>query len=262
MKKIVFALAVLISTGCSVSSSNGTDGDVGPQDNSVQWDSVPSEFNPRVEDTKFQTNGIDTITLGLFNIEEGTQVIFSDSIPEGAGALRLFKVFKNSATWGTLSQKVVDKNLKINQFGSYACSIRIENRKITDLDGGCYIRAQVFLPANAKIEVYSGGTLISKRLFPMSNKKFLENFGYASFKDQRIKVINDYLASYAETNLTPSLLSQELGVVLDGFTFKNDKYEVLRKLHVYIRDRENLKKMIEESFSYFDRKEAETIVGL
>jgi len=46
------------------------------------------------------------------------------------------------------------------------------------------------------------------------------------------------------------------------FSWTEEKLNILRRFHRYISDRENLNKMIEDKFNFFDQDKARQIVGL
>ena len=74
--------------------------------------------------------------------------------------------------------------------------------------------------------------------------------------------LNDFISSYNGMSKAPQLTSNQLGIVVDGFSWKEDQFEALRKLHTYVTDRENLRAMIDKEISSFDRDEARRICGL
>ena len=96
----------------------------------------------------------------------------------------------------------------------------------------------------------------------MDNQSFLKELDRAYTDDKKMAVIEAYLTSYRVTSTTPVLLCQELGSAVAEFAFSEQKFTVLRILQRYVQDRENLEKMIEDKFSYFEREKARKIVGL
>ncbi|MNL01165.1 hypothetical protein D3C87_1216260 [compost metagenome] len=112
----------------------------------------------------------------------------------------------------------------------------------------------------SEVEYYNAGKLISKRFIAMTNEEFLAALDDARH-GQHMGVVDAYLASHQGRN-KPVLNCEEVETVLKEFTYKEEKLVVLRKLHTFITDRENLNEMIEDSFNYFDRDEARRIVGL
>ncbi len=103
--------------------------------------------------------------------------------------------------------------------------------------------------------------MISKRFIPVDSETFIQNFKDARFSDEKA-AIEDFISSYNGMNKTPKLTSNQLGIAVNGFSFKEEKFDTLRKLHLYIIDRQNLNAMIEKEISYFDREEAKKTCGL
>jgi hypothetical protein len=164
--------AMSLGVGCS-----GIMDDRGPTDDKsgggnvrefqrLNWQSVPAEYNPRIDDLQFTTPEITRINLDLFSFDGDVEFFYSPDIPVGQGLLRMYKVFKGSASWGTLQPTVAGKTLNIINYGRYSCSLKTNNGQITDLNGGCYVRLQIFLPVGTLIEVYNVGRLINQRLNP------------------------------------------------------------------------------------------------
>ena len=178
-----------------------------------------------------------------------------------SGTLDIYTVSKDART----SVRGVDTNrtangIEIRRYGSYECSIRITNRRITNLQGACYVRLVLTLPMGSEVEYHNAGQLISKRFIAMTNEEFLEALDDASH-GKHMGVVDAYLASHQGRN-KPALNCEEVETVLNEFIYKEEKLVVLRKLHKFITDREHLNEMIEDSFNYFDRDEARRIVGL
>lgn len=267
--KICFAiyLTTVFLFGCGGSSTSAgnknNDGlnKPGPI-NRVNWSAVSSEHHPKVEDISFSTDGYERIYVDAFGFNDDVEVIYSNDTPAGHGNLRLFMVWAKHASWGNLSQTPNGKLLNIKNYGRYECSIKIQNGQISQLEGGCYVRLQVFLPIGSQIEVYNVGQLITKRFIPISSDEFLKQIDQATWADDKFVVIEDFLSSYNGTHKSPSLSAEQLGAVVREFVRSEEQFKALRKLHSIVSDRENLGKMIEDKFSYFDRPEARRIVGL
>ncbi|WP_413580389.1 DUF4476 domain-containing protein [Bdellovibrio sp. HCB288] len=260
--KLVLTLTLAsFVTACSDSSE--TSGNNPTPKTRVRWSSIPSEYNPSSEDYLFTwSTSVDTLKINLFGFNDDVEVIYSNDIPEGRGVLRIFKVFKGSASWGTINPQV-NKNVgKLVSYGSYSCSINISNGQINSLEGGCYIRLQVFLPAGSELEVYNVGELITKRFKGMPVEDFLESVNKASFDSDKAAVISAFLDSYRQVGKTPALTSHQLGTVIREFMASREKFSALRNLHHAVNDRENLGRMIDDVFNYFDREEARRIVGI
>lgn len=257
------ALIVFIFVGCGKSSNETSDGGVaGQQANRLNWSSIPSEFHPEIFEENFQTMNMNRIYVDMFGFKNDVEVTYSSTLAQGQGYLRIYSVFKDSGSRGSFSASTSGQNLLLNRYGTYQCSIKIQNGNITAVKGLCFVRLQVVLPVGTEIEVYNIKQLISRRFIPVEAEDFLKNFKDASFADGKKAVIADYIASYSGMSRVPQLTADQLGVVVDGFSFKEDMFDVLRKLHVYVLDRQNLAAMIEKEFSYFDRDEAKRICKL
>ena len=265
MTKLNASLCILATAfalmGCK--DSNKTKGmDAAAKPARLNWAAIPQEFNPRTEDTGFRTDGFERIKLDIFGFDKDVEVVYAANIPANSAVLRMFTVYKKSASWGGLDVTSSGKDLKVQKYGYYECSIRTVNGQITELEGGCYVRLQLFLPSGSEIEVYNVGSLISRRFIPVDTKTFLENFDRASFAKDKYAAIDDFLSSYAGLGRSPSLTAQQLGEVIGDFMFADDKFKVLSRMHMYVSDRANIFKMIEDKFSYFDREKARQICGL
>lgn len=236
----------------------GSKDDVSP--NAVEWGSIPSSFNPNVERVPFPIQDVKKISSNLFGFSGDVHIRYSKDLTD-AGTLDIYSVSKDART----SVRGVDTNmngnaLEIRRYGSYECSIRITNRRITNLQGACYVRLLLTLPMGSEIEYSNAGKLISKRFIAMTNEEFLEALDDARH-GEHMGVVNAYLASHQGRN-KPALNCEEVETVLKEFSYKEEKLVVLRKLQAFITDRENLSEMIDDSFNYFDRDEARRIVGL
>lgn len=259
-------LAVVLLAGCDNGGgkSGGDNNANGTPNvkNRIDWSSVPAEYNPSIEDTEFRISGYEKINVNIFGFDSDTEVVYSADLPADKGFLRIYRVWAKSASWGSVSERSNGTTLDLRGAGSYSCSISTSNRKIESLEGGCYVRLQVYLPAGAEIEVYNLNKLLTKRFFAIKTELMLEQVDKASFEDEKFAVIETYLASYRGLNKNPEMLSNQLGSVISEFPFSAGKFKALRLLHKAVVDRENLGKMIEEKFSYFDHAEARRIVGL
>jgi hypothetical protein len=269
--KLIFLALLLISSiliGCG-GGSDGTEGNNGdgkgnnkPQKASyVNWEAVPSDFNPSIDTIPFNNDGVEKINLDNFGFDKDVEVIYTNDVRINEGTLKIFKVWKKQVSWGYLEPKLTGKNLDLKSYGSYQCSIRVQNNQIVELEGGCYVKVQIMLPINSEIEVYNIGQLITRRFIPMDNETFFNQLNDATWADDKFTVIENYLASYVDSK-KPSLTCNELGKIIHEFMYKEEKFKVLGRLHSIVSNRQNLSLMIESEFSYFDRGEARKIVGL
>lgn len=261
---LTFALALFFSSllGCHIEKKSGNG--FKPNDDYVDLGSISPNFNPDRQDFEFDVAGVEKVKINLFGFNEDVRLQYSNQMDVNTAHLQVFTV---SRTGGSLngvdaSQDKGAQLLEIRKFGNFACSIRVHNRQITELEGACYTRVILTLPAGAKIEVYNVGKLISRPFFPMDNQTFIHELDRAIGDDAGLVVLNSYLKSHQVTATKPVLICQELQQVLKTFSWADNKFTVLRALHPYVQDRENHEKMIEDSFSFFDRAKAREIVGL
>lgn len=255
-------LVAWVLSGCGDASDSQSSTNTQTNPRRVHWESVPSEFNPEVKDTTFETNGINTIKLNIFGFKDDVEVVYTSDLAENTGMMRLFSVYKDSASWGGLTVKASGSTLDISKYGTYQCSIKVSNGQVTAVKGGCYVRLQVFLRPGTEIEVYNVGSLISRRFIPVDPESFIKNVDDASFDKDKFAAIDDFIGSYRDLGKTPTLLTRHLSVVIDEMSGRDNTLEALRRLHSYVTDRENLPAMIESEINYFDREEARRIVGL
>lgn len=264
MRKILGVLSLLVLAACGGGSSGGSNNNPegGTNPNRIDWESIPSEYNKSIDDMEFGTEGLEKISINAFGFDRDAEVVYSPKIAANTGLMRIYRVYSQSASWGSASVARDQKSISINHYGQYQCQIRTENGRITGLKGGCYIRLQVLLPASSEVEVYNVGKLLTKRFVPMDTATFLKNIDRASFDKDKLAAIDEFLKSYEGMNKKPRLTSKDLGFVVHEIAFKDEKFEALRKLHSYVTDREFLGEMIDEQFSVFDREDARKICGL
>ncbi len=260
----LFLALALSSIGCSGKAEKSNSDDINnPQAQSrVIWDSVPQEFNPRVEDVQFQTTQIEKLNINVFNFDRDFEIVYTRTLTPGQGFLRLFRVWSQSSSWGDLTPRRNGKTLELRANGTYNCSINVRNGQITSLKGGCYVRAQIHLPVDAKVEVYNVGQLKSKKFFPLSNQEFFQLMKQSFNKKEKFLAIEDFLNSYVGTDLQAALSVKELTEVMRDFNTDKDRLEALRQLHRTVTDRDGLKSMVLSEISFFDRERALEIITL
>lgn len=259
-KYILFS-SILVLAACNGSDSSNSQNNSKNSGHYVNWESVTPDFNPSINTISFQTNGVEKINLDAFGFENDVRVIYSPDLQPTEGLLKIYKVWRKQATFGSMSPVQDGKILKLYNYGEYVCSIRVQNGRITDLEGGCYVRVELTLPVGAEIEVYNVKRLITKRFISISTEEFLKSVRSATWPKDKFAVISDYLSSYTATR-KPSLTSRQLGDVIQEFMMTDDKLAVLDRLHTIVSDRNNLTFMIEDKFTYFDREKARRIVGM
>lgn len=257
-------LLILTACGGGGSGDDGVPGAAAPENrNRLNWDAIPEEYHPEIEDENINLINVDKIELDIFGFDDDVEVIYDQNLDGNQGILRFYTVWYKTARWGQFNKRASGEKLKLYQTGQYSCSISIKNGAIESMgEGMCYVRIQMVLPVGAEIEVYNVGRLISRRFFAMTTLEFLEKFDDATWADDKFIVIEDFIESYRELSGTPQLLSEQLGEVIEGFNRSDDKFKALRRLHSFVTDRENLGEMIEDEFPRFDQDEAREIVGL
>lgn len=264
LKLCILSLTLTILLACSDSGNDSKkDGDRVSQD-SVNWDSIPAEFSPREERIDIELRGSEKVQIDLFGFQKDVRLQYSKDMPQNSMSLQLFTVRKDAKTYlGGANSAYNDRTLRIYNQGSYQCSMLTTNRRITGLEGACYVRVIVTLPAGAEIEVYNVGQLLSRRFFAMSVQDLLKGLEEAwSSRDKKMAIIASFLESYRIVGKRAQMTANDLGQVIGNFSFAADKIEALEKLHAAVYDRENLYQMIEDKFAYLDRERARQIVGL
>lgn len=262
LKILALIGALLILAGCGRGRKSDDDQN-NPGRSGINWGLVAAEFNPEVEETKLPLNGVRRIDLDLYGFDGDVLVTYVNDGAAAEGMVKGYTVWKNGYSgWQAPQSSMTEDTLEIKQYGTYACQIRIVDGQITELDGKCYVQLEVLLPAGAQIEVYNQGRLVSKRFFPMTTKSFLQTFEKASGVDSRFNLMDEYVKSYENLGQKPSLTASQLGSVVGGFSFREEKFKVLRNLQSYVVDRQNLVRMIDEKFSFWEREEALKICGI
>lgn len=259
-------LLALIGTvalsACSSSKDESKDGGGNQKANRLNWEAVGSENNPSTESHDFEMRGAPKLKVDLFGNTEDVNLIYVDDLAPNTARIKIYRVWRKQASWGSFGTRLQGDSLVASNQGTYQCSINIKNGSITDLEGGCFVRIDISMPRDSQVEVYNGSKLISRRFIAMTTAELVDGVEDAWPRDKKMTVINDYLASYAAVGRAPSLSASQLGEVVGEFTMTNEKFDVLRKLQAYTYDRENLRAMIDDKVSYFDREEARRICGL
>ncbi len=138
----------------------------------------------------------------------------------------------------------------------YSCQISMFNGNITFIKGGCFFKTTVFLPTNSTVEVYSDGALKTERVKGMPNSELIALIDEASFSEEKLKLVDEYLNSYKGRG-TPSLSAQELGHIIEEISMSTEQMIAFKKLAPFVSDKSNLPEAIEESFSFnSDKKDA------
>lgn len=255
---IVFAFTAV---GCS--SSSDTDNVTVPAlKNRVKWTSIPAEYNPQISELTLNTVNVETIRMNIMGFAADVEAVYSDKVTAGQAILRTYKVSKNAATWAAINSSLNNKVLNVGSYGDYACKIRTENGKITELDGGCYVRLQIVLPLNAEIEVYNLNQLISTYTRLKSVSELIQSLKETTWVGDKRFLLNDFLESYQKAGKKPSFSADEVGMVVHQFDLTKDKLNILRRLKDFIADPQNLRAMIDREYPEHARGEARIIAGV
>jgi len=231
----------------------------------ANWGKVRPEFNPR-HDTQFLSiGGMTAIEMNLFGFNKDVDLYYSTNVDYNEAKLEVFHVSKDARTsvGGGADVRIQGSRLLLSKSGMYECSIRTENGEITQLKGACYVRLVITLNPSQQIEVYNADQLISQRFFAMTYDQMLEGIkrGWSS-NEKKLKAIDDFLASNRAARTRPALTGEQLREVIKEFSFAQEKFQAFGKLHATVYDRESLRAVIEDQFSYFDRARAYQMAGL
>ena len=256
---IVIFLTSLIFAGCSSDDNGGGRGGEA-NSNRVNWKNVPSSYNPDIETETFGIAGMKRVNINLFGFNGDVDLFYSDEIPADQMDLRIYTVFKDSASWGAIRENYNGDTVNIFSTGTYSCSIKIENSNITALKGGCYVRLEIIMPSGVEVEVSNVERLLTKKFFAMSTEEFLDKIDSASFDDEKFEIIDEFILSYQEVSGKPKLMTEQLKTVLEDLSPSDKQMKALRKLHPYVQDRDKLHEMIEDVFtSSWDQDDAKAI---
>ncbi len=259
---IAIFITSLIFTGCSSDDNGGGSGGKA-NNNRVNWKNVPSSYNPDIETETFDIAGMKKVNINLFGFDGDVELVYSNEIPADQMDLRIYTVFKDSASWGAIRENYNGDSMNIFSTGTYSCSIKIENSNITALEGGCYVRLEIIMPAGVKVEVSNVERLLTKKFFAMSTQEFLDKIDSASFDDEKFEIIDEFILSYQGVSGNPEIMTEQLKTILEDLFPSDKQMTALRKLHPYVQDREKLHEMIEDVFtSSWDQDEAKAIVGV
>ena len=273
MRKLILSLtATFFIVSCAKSSGGGGDQDNSSSTNPTQtpkthwinWDKIPSEYSPQITESSFNIDGFKKVNINIHGFDKDVNIIYSDSALSGELKILQYTVFKKIGVFGSLTEAPDGQALRLyttTYSQPYSCSLATRNREIVSLEGGCVVRLDLILPKNLKLEVYNLGKLISKYFFPMEYEHFLEQLKQAG-SDEKIIPIRNFTASYERVGEHLKLLESQLDEILDNITWDEEKLNALRLLHPHLSSRNELKKILDSQFTYFNRKKAYQIVGL
>lgn len=263
MKQVFGLLFMLAIVGCAARSSDDT---VRPQanPNRIDWASIPSEYNPHIQEVNLNIANAEKITLNVMGFVDDVEIQYVSNMAANSGKLLIYKVMKDGGfSDSTTVDRSTGKTVDIQTTGSYSCSIKKTNGRISYLKGGCYLRLSLILPMNVQVEVYNVNQLISPRYYAMSYDDLLKRVDRASFADQKLKEIDSYLASHQEVGKRPYMSSLEFKKIIHQFTFTSDKMKAFTRLQSAVYDREYLRALIDDEFTFSsDREEARRIAGV
>lgn len=230
--------------------------------NRVNWSTVPPEFNPDLHHLSVPTKSIQRLDLDIYKFADDVEVVTSADVPADWALLRLFWVSSNPEMRPKLKVERDGPRTKISGVDQLACLIRIREGQIESLEGGCYVRLQIVFPPKARVEVYNLGKLLTDRFVPLSFEELMSGLAKAETSNKKFAWIREYLVSYTSNSKIPTMTTEQLGFVLDFFSNRRERLEVLSELHRTLTDRNNLPSFIERKFHPNDRDEARSIVGL
>jgi hypothetical protein len=256
MKQFLWVLLLGLAA-CSNSSGNGGGG--ASAQHLVNWEGVPANFHPQIQEITGEASGVTKVNVNLFGFTQDVQVVYEQR-PDVA--VRMYTVWNESGLLPSPSVVRRANTLRYSTSGGYDCSYDISNGQIRKLKGGCLMRIDIAVPVGAEVEVYNVDQLISARYFPIDNQTFLSDLDKAFPSQPKFAVINDYLKSYSDTKKIPILATTELAHIVHAFMMTEEKYQALSMLNRYVMNRSSLSGMIEQEFMYFDREKARQICGL
>ena len=254
-----FLATMLVSCGQSSNSSGGSKNQnpVVTED-FVDLNAIPAEYDLRGDDITLDLQDVSQLRIDLAGFKDDFRISYS-TLREQA-RLVTHHVSKNSTRVDGLNVRHNARSISVTPMArSYACSISVTNRIITDLEGTCYVRVELIMPMNARIEVYNAGSLLTERFVPISIMELMEQLSRSSGDEARMQHVVAFKTSHEQTRSRLALSSEELDRILATFVF--DRFSPLEALQRYVFDRENLPGIIERRFSYFDRERALRIVG-
>jgi len=231
----------------------------------VNWEKVSSDFNPNIEETKFNTANSQKVELNLFGFSQDVQVLYLKDIPKNTGILKVYTVSDSGFAIARIQPKFRDNTIFLNPYNTsgttqFSCGINIENQVIQELTGSCYVRAQVLLAPDSLIEIYNQEQLLTKRFIPIEAEEFLESVDNKYSPKEKFDVFNEFIHSYTSIGKKPQLNTDQLTQLIQEFYDPKEKLSVLRRLHKFIVDKESLPTIIESEFNYFDREKAFKII--
>lgn len=265
IKNALTVLTLVGILGCAENvnlSGNQDAGGPSKQSNEVDWNKIPERYNPSTEDYRFVVTDVKRLFVSPIGFGIPIKLIYSESTKNPNGYLRLYKVWAKSAKWGYFDSDYESGKISITRYGEYSCSISVENGEISALEGGCYLKVEIYLPLNSKVEVYSSGNRISDQFYAMTAEELIDVLDDRINDSGRTLAVDDFVASNKKFNEQRSITSRQLGTVLNKFISIDSKLDSLSKMHGFISDRNNLSSMIDSEFSYSDRPKARKIVGI
>ncbi len=169
--QLTVVIAMVGLTACADSSdskgSNTATGDGNGKTGTftgVEWESIPTEFNPRMESVELNLSDIQKVDMNLFGFSSDVQVQESSALPQDRMVVQLYTVSKDAKTsLNGLETQVNEKTLLLRKSGSHQCSLKTQNRKLTFVKGACYVRVVLTIPFQTGLAVYNRGQLIEKR---------------------------------------------------------------------------------------------------
>ncbi len=261
MNKFVFSSLLLpfLLSGCGDKDHANKNFD--HETNTILWENVGREFNPQVSQNDMDITDVEKILLNVPSAADKINVHYSATIPADSAIVKIFTISKDSVTPSNFRRGRLNNTIEMFDL-SQPCKLKADDGYIRDLQGYCYARIEIHLRENAPVEVYSGSRILTGHYYPIALTDLMKRLQACTDDSQRLASVADYAASYQETHQRAKIYTTDVAAILRKFQTSPPKMQVLRLIQVYIFDRNQLNKMIEEEFEYFDRAEARKIVGL
>ncbi|QDK45826.1 hypothetical protein DOM22_12035 [Bdellovibrio sp. ZAP7] len=261
LNKFAFSSLILslLLTSCSPDQQHPSDFD--HETNTILWENVGSEFNPQSSQNDVDIKDVEKILVNVPSAADKVIVKYSTTLPANTAIVKIFTISKDSLTSSNFRRGRRNNTIEMSD-PSQPCKLTVENGHIKDVNGYCYARIEIHLRENAPVEVYSGSKIITDHYYPVSLADLMKRLEDCHEDSERLAQVADFSSSYSETGVRIPLYTTDLVPILRKFQTTNPKLQVLRLVQIYIVDRDQLEKMIEEEFEYFDRAEARKIVGL
>jgi hypothetical protein len=259
-KNFVFgSLVVCALAACGPDNKNLKEYDHGS--NTILWENVSADYNPQVSQNDMDVKDVEKIVVNVPSAADKVNVIYSATLPADTSVIKVYTISKDSVTSSGLRRGRLNNTIEMSD-RTQSCNLKAEEGRIKYLKGYCYARIDVYLREGSQVEVYSGSKIITDHFHTISLVELMNRMQESSDDAARLENVADFASSYTETSQRAQIYTSDLTAILRKFQATAPKMQVLRLLHTYVTDRNQLENMIETEFEYFDRAEARKIVGL